>query len=415
MKAFIATIAPVLEAQHYPAVIRDNFCGILYANKTAKTLFGVNGNQSYALSCHQMIHNKGKPLKKCFCGAGSSDIKVTRFYEPSINAVLEHLYIPLMGGSTLKAALSVISVLDRPNQPTSIYRLDYGPVVIEGTERPWDIPCEGSAPLTKRESEVFGWIKKGKSSAEIASHMRITENTVNFHTKNIFVKLGADNRTHAVTIEHQSIIRDRDTLIKEIHHRVYNNFAILGGAVSLYAADIKRGGDALTAMHALQGHMQSMAALHEIMVNQAADNYVRTGKYFMSFAERIKSAFGFDMRSITLHTEVDDATLHMREAAACAMIAAELITNSVKHAFQPKQPGVIEMEFRRARKRKADNEFLLSVRDNGRHAPTNKAAPGSAGIMIVNSLVKQLGGSMETRTDKGTACSVRFKASSRMK
>ncbi len=55
-------------------------------------------------------------------------------------------------------------------------------------------------PLSKREKEVLNWLKKGKSSWDIAAILKITERTVNFHVNNIMQKLNAVSRTQAVAV-----------------------------------------------------------------------------------------------------------------------------------------------------------------------------------------------------------------------
>jgi two-component sensor histidine kinase len=202
----------------------------------------------------------------------------------------------------------------------------------------------------------------------------------------------------------RAALREKETLLKEIHHRVKNNIQIVSSLLRLQAAasDDQRLKDAIKAS---QIRIRSISLIHEKLYQSPDLATVDFEDYAGSLAGQIIQAFGADPGLISLDVRADRIRLPAKKAVPCGLIINELVLNALKYAFPPGRKGNIRIEMR-----KAGDGCRLLVSDDGIGLPDNLdlQKPERLGFQIVSDLVRQLDGTVEIIREVGTTFKIEF-------
>lgn len=201
-------------------------------------------------------------------------------------------------------------------------------------------------------------------------------------------------------------LRIKETLIKEIHHRVKNNLQVIASILKLQSMRLE---DplALDALRDCRNRVFSIAMIHEELYRSENLSRICIADYIKSLGDHLIYEFLSITPEITLAVECDDEiTLDIDTGIPCGLIIDELITNALKYAFRGRESGTITIAFTR----KGDAHYELVVRDNGVGFPTTVdfRATESLGMQLVNNLAIQLGGTVAMQVDGGTEFSIIF-------
>jgi PAS domain S-box-containing protein len=209
-------------------------------------------------------------------------------------------------------------------------------------------------------------------------------------------------RRHAEVMIAASL-KEKEVLLKEIHHRVKNNLQVISSLLSLQAANIKDQGT-LEQLRESQNRIRSMALIHERLYqsNDLAridfDEYARN---LVSFLARSYSVPG-----VKLSVNVQNIELSVNAAIPCGLIINELVSNALKYAFPSERTGEVEISVQPL----PGNSLVLCVRDNGVGLPEDVelGKTSTLGLQLVVTLSNQLSGTIELSRENGTAISVTF-------
>jgi two-component sensor histidine kinase len=211
-------------------------------------------------------------------------------------------------------------------------------------------------------------------------------------------------KTAAEITRLRAALQEKETLLKEIHHRVKNNIQIISSLLRLQAAasDDPRFKDAIRAS---QIRIRSISLIHEKLYQSPDLATVDFGDYAGSLAGQIIQTLGADPAFVSLDVKADRIRLPAKKAAPCGLIINELIVNALKYAFPPGRKGNIRIEIRRA-----GEGCRLLVSDDGIGLPdtVDLQKPKSLGFQIVSDLVKQLDGTVEIIREGGTTFKIEF-------
>jgi two-component sensor histidine kinase len=203
-------------------------------------------------------------------------------------------------------------------------------------------------------------------------------------------------------------LREKEVLLKEIHHRVKNNLQVISSLLSLQAAQIK---DPLTLQlfRDSQNRVRSMALIHEKLYQSHDLARIDFKGYIQSLSSDLVRSFAAEARGVAFRLEVDAIELEIDQAIPCGLIINELVSNSLKYAFPEERKGEVHIQF----SKDGDHQFHLTVGDDGIGIPesVDYQNTGSLGLQLVNSLVSQLGGTVELRRSGGTEFHISFRQS----
>ena len=202
-------------------------------------------------------------------------------------------------------------------------------------------------------------------------------------------------------------LREKEILLRELHHRVKNNMEVISGLLDLQAKS-SRNPELIEMLNKSQSRIGSMALVHEQLY--AAKDLARIDLigYVRTLSQGLFQAYKIDPRIIDLIVPTDgDVYVDINKAIPCGLILNELISNALKHAF----PGTGQGELRIIIHETKNKEIEIVVRDNGLGLPNDVdiLQPRSMGLYLVNGLVKkQLEGQIEVRRDNGTEVRIKF-------
>lgn len=198
-------------------------------------------------------------------------------------------------------------------------------------------------------------------------------------------------------------LREKEILLKEIHHRVKNNLQIIASLLYLQAQKIDAPQSA-ELLHESQNRINSMAFVHEMLYQSNDYTRVDFGLYLRSLANSLFVSYGVEQRQIALSIAADDVTMSVNLAIPCGLIVNELISNALKHAFPEGRRGTIQI----GAERRPDGMYSLAVDDDGVGMAQAQAKTATLGLRLIERLVKQLGGTLEVRAEHGTAYRITF-------
>lgn len=212
----------------------------------------------------------------------------------------------------------------------------------------------------------------------------------------------------------QQALREKETLLAEIHHRVKNNLSVISSLLNLQMNSVNNEYTRQILLES-RNRVASMALIHQKLYSRR-DNAedVNFDTYIHELVEEIRVSYPFATPlNIQVNVHAQSIPLNLTTAIPCGLILNELLTNCYKHAFTESVRGEITITFGTSA---FDNElYELTVKDNGKGLP-DKFAPSdltSLGITIVESLTDQLDGKLSWSSDKhtGTIFSVQFRQS----
>jgi PAS domain S-box-containing protein len=203
----------------------------------------------------------------------------------------------------------------------------------------------------------------------------------------------------------QASLREKETLLREIHHRVKNNMQVISSLFNLQGGFIKDE-NARRMLKEGQLRIRSMALVHEKLYQSRDLSKIDFANYLRSLSAHLFQFFEVDAGRIRMETDLEDVHLDINSAVPCGLLVSELITNALKHAFPEERKGVIGISLHR----REEGMVELRVADDGVGFPEAQdfRRTESLGLQIVNLLVGQLGGAIELDRKNGTSFTIVF-------
>jgi two-component sensor histidine kinase len=203
-------------------------------------------------------------------------------------------------------------------------------------------------------------------------------------------------------------LQEKEILLQEVHHRVKNNLQVISSLLDMQSYGTQHP-QVTHALQESQSRIRAIAFVHERLYQSPDLTSVDAGEYIHSIADDLFSLYADPAKSIDLRVEADDCRLDLSTAIPCGLIANELISNALKHAF-PDTLGNRSGEVRVTLDSRGENIVRLAVGDNGVGLPPglNPATEFSLGLRLVHMLSEELGGAMEVQTRGGTHIAVTF-------
>lgn len=208
-------------------------------------------------------------------------------------------------------------------------------------------------------------------------------------------------------------LKEKEVLLKEIHHRVKNNMQIIHSLLSLQSDRLKDR-KVLSMIKETQQRIKSMAFVHERLYQSKDLARIEFGDYVKKLLMSLFHSYGIDSTPIKQNIDIDNVFLDINSAIPCGLIINELVSNSLKHAFPRDrvkgEKGHTEGEIYIGLSSGKNNKYSLIVSDNGIGFPEDLDFQNadSLGLQIVNTLVEQLEGSIGLQKGSGTIFKIEF-------
>lgn len=201
-------------------------------------------------------------------------------------------------------------------------------------------------------------------------------------------------------------LKEKEVLLREIHHRVKNNMQIISTLLTLQSAQVNDQ-KLIQLYRESQDRIQAMALIHEKLYQSKDISQINLRDYVESMVSDLLYSYERDTRVIEADIDVEDILMNIDTAVPCGLIINELVSNSLKYAF-PDDSGTIEIHLRILN----DNQYCLKVSDDGIGLPENFDTEkiekiGTLGLQIVNNLVNQIEGVL--RISRPSTFEIKFK------
>jgi two-component sensor histidine kinase len=198
-------------------------------------------------------------------------------------------------------------------------------------------------------------------------------------------------------------LREKEVLLREIHHRVKNNLQVISSLLSLqsnYIEDRRM----LQLFEESRNRIRSMALVHETLYSSTSLSRIDMASYVRDLTNQLVRSYAAE--HIRVQLRVDPVFLGVDTAIPCGLMLNELISNAFKHAFPGGREGDVFVELTKL----GDERYLLMIQDTGTGIPVHIDLMNttSLGLRLVDALVAQLQGRIQLDRNGGTTFTIEF-------
>jgi two-component sensor histidine kinase len=200
-------------------------------------------------------------------------------------------------------------------------------------------------------------------------------------------------------------LREKEVLLKEIHHRVKNNLQIIGSLLNIHI-DMVESPDIQHTLQVVKARVQSMAMLHDQIYNSDNLANIQFEPYARQLADTLLQTLSEPDKLITVQVDSDPITLTLDQGVSIGLLLNEFLLNALKHAFPERHTGSIQVTLRAM----PDDWGVLIVADDGVGLPPPGAGNERRGVgsEIIEAIIAQLRGTIERKSENGLQITVQF-------
>jgi two-component sensor histidine kinase len=203
----------------------------------------------------------------------------------------------------------------------------------------------------------------------------------------------------------QDDIQSKEAQIREVHHRVKNHFNLLISTLSLQSMLDTKNNNIESIIADIQSRISVISAIHDNLYRSANSEKFSLGKYLEELGKHILNTL--QKRIVTFNCRSDNIVVPANVSVPCGLILNELITNSLKYAFENTYNPMINLIVEKL----SEEEIKLIYKDNGIGLPVNFDIDNvsSLGMLLIKQSVIQLGGSFKIINENGFVFEMKFK------
>ncbi|TAL37013.1 MAG: PAS domain S-box protein [Spirochaetes bacterium] len=203
----------------------------------------------------------------------------------------------------------------------------------------------------------------------------------------------------------RELLREKDLLMQEIHHRVKNNLITILSLLTLHREKMVQK-EAQDVLGELTNRLQSMMILYDTLARSGSYGSVNARHYLVPLIEEMVKSCPGNNCLVHIESAIEDFDLPAKKALTAGMIINELVMNAFKYAYPAGGGGEVRVALRGA----GEGNILLQVADDGAGMPGGAAVQSGIGLRMVNAFVKQLRGELSMETGNGTRYAIVFPA-----
>ncbi len=200
-------------------------------------------------------------------------------------------------------------------------------------------------------------------------------------------------------------LNEKNTLLKEIHHRVKNNLNVVTSLLNLQKNEISDIKSARRAFEESQKRIVTMALVHEDLYQSAKLSEINMGSYIPTLVARHRELFQ-DQKNLQFEIDIDNVFLDITKAVPVGLIVNELLTNTYSHAFGQGDHGAVHI----CLVAESDSIYKMHFEDNGRGFPEgfNFESTSSLGLNLIRILSQQIDGKYQFSNQQGASFVLEF-------
>ncbi len=260
-------------------------------------------------------------------------------------------------------------------------------------------------PLRNGEKERVTFVTKQKRKDGTLYDVEVHLQYSNLQNPPVFVSIIQDITQRKKAEEYlQESLKEKEALLREVHHRVKNNLQIISSLLNLQSSYINDA-KAYEYFQESQNRIKSMALIHEKLYRPKDLTKINFSEYLQDLISYLSTMYSKNNHTILFNTEVDDVYINMDIAITLGLIINELVSNFLKYAFPNNLSGKVSINLRNK------NENLeLSVQDDGIGFPVDFDLNNnnSLGLQLVKAFTQQLKGELNIIDKNGTNVNITF-------
>ena len=196
-------------------------------------------------------------------------------------------------------------------------------------------------------------------------------------------------------------LKEKNILLKEIHHRVKNNLQVVSSLLGLQGRYSNDPSIEL-AIRESKDRVRSMSLIHQKLYQQDSINTVNVNDYFKDLFNSLFDSYNIHPDKLKLKLNIDDIKLDVDSIIPIGLIVNELVSNALKHAFPDDREGEVAISFE-----EVDDQLRLTVQDNGVGMLKDfEETNGSFGYQLIKSFKSKLDADLEVNSVDGTKVSM---------
>lgn len=349
--------------------LHDSDFTIVRANKAFLAAFKDTTTGILGRKCHGLLHCGELPHHDCpFLQTKQTNATTTReFFEPVLNGYYEFTTYPICSEQDGGKVVGVIHFIRDIKE--------------------------------RKELEEHLVLYNEQLQAAIDERTREITNANNLLTVEIQTRKEAETKI-------LSSLKDKEILLKEVHHRVKNNLQIISSLLSLQTDSLTADNYQSVFRDSLNS-IRSMALIHEKLYQSSDMSQLGVLDYFQELTAELIQSFRQNQVRPVLKLDITVDHLPIDKMIPCALIVCELVSNCLKYAFPDKKEGEIIIAFHRLE----DGKYLLVISDNGVGLPESFdfKTTRSLGVTLVYDLVRRkLRGSIAVDSSHGAEFKIIF-------
>jgi len=197
-------------------------------------------------------------------------------------------------------------------------------------------------------------------------------------------------------------LAEKETLLKEIHHRVKNNLAVVSSLIKLQS-EKARDEYHRSLLNECVNKIRSIADIHEIVYQNNSLSEISAVDYFNKLLDGIQAFYSQNDAKVDLVKNIQDFTLSIEKMIPLGLIVNEVITNAYKHAFTERNTGLISFDLVKSKK-----SIELTIKDTGVGIAKDSEFEPKLGMEIISDLAEQLDAEYAIKASAGTEFSLVF-------
>jgi PAS domain S-box-containing protein len=223
--------------------------------------------------------------------------------------------------------------------------------------------------------------------------------------QDISERIKNQNEISQKNIELEESLAEKEVLLKEVHHRVKNNLAIISSLLSLQSTDINDN-NIQNLFQSSQNRVKSMALVHELLYKSESLKDINLNQYLKELLNSLRDSTTYRENQIELIIDIADIELELDLLIPLGMLINEIVSNSFKYAFN----NCLTPELTVSLKETGSNRLLMTIHDNGPGFKINEVhdKSGSIGLMLIEGLTQQIHGNLMLNTENGTEYKLSF-------
>jgi PAS domain S-box-containing protein len=268
--------------------------------------------------------------------------------------------------------------------------------------------------LSKHE-EIYPLLSKGEYKDPYESKIYDKKGKVRW-LETIWTVIKKDEKSNSILVINNDItkrkkaeykikasLKEKETLLKEIHHRVKNNLQIISSLLDLQERYVKNDPTAVNVLKEIKNRVMSMAMIHEMIYQSEDLSHINFSEYIRNLISNLFQSYGANS-SITSVINIEQIYMNIETAVPLGLIISELISNSLKYAFPEDKKGEILVNLTK------NEKFELTISDNGIGIPKkiDFNTESTLGLKLVRSLINQIDGTVQLDRTKGTKYTITF-------